>query len=120
MMQHVLIASPGPPAFLNYNVFDGVVVNRYPVKNPSKGNNTECFSKLVEGDKSSVLVKHISVVGETGCSNFFFLTLSKRLQSNAGVTPAAARLVTPFRPAPPDDVELAARSHAQPLVLALR
>jgi hypothetical protein len=42
------------------------VVNRYPVKNPSRSNETECFSQLVEGRDDTLLVKHMTVVGGEG------------------------------------------------------
>ena len=72
MMQRVLIASHDPPAQplnpgSNYNVFHSVVVNRYPVKNPRRENRTECFSKLVEGRNDTLLVKHVTVIGNEGC-----------------------------------------------------
>ena len=72
MMSRVLIASsradpqPENPG-LNYNVFDGIVVNRYPVKNPTRANRTDCFSDLVEGDNHSLVIQHITIIGGEDC-----------------------------------------------------
>ena len=68
MMQRVLIASHDPPpeplSVRNYNVFDGIVVNRYPVQ---RDNATECFSDLIEGSPDTLVVKHVSCIGCSEC-----------------------------------------------------
>eukprot|EP00038_Savillea_parva_P023450 m.40996 g.40996 ORF g.40996 m.40996 type:complete len:423 (-) comp6058_c0_seq1:90-1358(-) len=66
MCQRVLIAAhsapPEPMSVPNYNVFQGIVVNRYPVTDPATG-KVHKFSDLVEGDPSQLVVHHMSVIG---------------------------------------------------------
>ena len=66
MMQRVLIASHSPAvqpeSVPNYNVFHSIVANRYPVKNPTTG-AVGRFSDKTEGDPTTLVVKHMSVIG---------------------------------------------------------
>ena len=69
MMQRALIVSRSPPpealSVPNHNVFDGIVVNRYPVRDNAT-NATHRFSKavLTEGSPGSLTVQHMSVIGD--------------------------------------------------------
>eukprot|EP00947_MAST-08B_sp_MAST-8B-sp1_P002479 g2479.t1 len=67
MIQRVLVASHDPPpepmSVANYNRFAGIVVNRYPVVNATT-KETHRFSKLVEGRADTLLVEHMSVIGD--------------------------------------------------------
>ena len=69
MMQRALVVGrsppPGPLSAPNHNVFDGIVVNRYPVRDDAT-NVTHRFSKavLTEGAPGSLMVQHMSVIGD--------------------------------------------------------
>ena len=70
MMQRCLIASHDP---LGYNVFDSIVVNRYPTNRttgkggcvrPEDKEGCVRFSETTEGDPTKLIIKHMTVLDE--------------------------------------------------------
>lgn len=66
MMQRVLVADLNPPpepmSVGNYNVFQGIVVNRYPVKDPQTG-VVHRFSNRTDARPSTLVIHHMSIIG---------------------------------------------------------
>ena len=65
MMQRILIADhnspPEPMSVSNYNVFQGIVVNRYPVTDAA--GKTHKFVNNTEASAATLVVKHMTTIG---------------------------------------------------------